>query len=172
MERKKERRKKKRNLETRDVFLPLCSNKVVSIIQKGKEKNSTAVCGNLSARWRKQMVMRRQWTKQKRTVTVLLRSTPNMRMHRQDHLPSPPLSPHATRPTARVSSINHIQIQFVGLRKPTGKFTWLYCTRSALTLLPFLPRLRYEKSDQARRDRWQLPFSIYIDIFITMDNER
>lgn len=84
----KERKKKKE--KSRDVFLPLCSNKVVSIIQKGKEKNSTAVCGNLSARWRKQMVMRRQWTKQKRTVTVLLRSTPNMRMHRQDHLPSPP----------------------------------------------------------------------------------
>ena len=93
-----ERKKKKKRKLSRKVFLTHNSN-VVSIIQREKEKFA-AVCSNLSARWRKQMVMRQQWTKH---VTALLRSTPNTRMH-QDHLPSLLVQ-------RGQSPVNHIQIQ-------------------------------------------------------------
>lgn len=125
-----EKEKKKREI-SRQVFLPLCSN-VVSIIQREKEKFA-AVCSNLSARWRKQMVMRQQWTKQKH-VTALLRSTPNTRMH-QDHLPSLLVQ-------RGQSPVNHIQIQLSVNQAASSRGCIIYSAFVVALVIPSILQIR------------------------------
>lgn len=127
----KEKKKKEKSRGRHEVFLPLCSN-VVSIIQREKEKFA-AVCSNLSARWRKQMVMRQQWTKQKH-VTALLRSTPNTRMH-QDHLPSLLVQ-------RGQSPVNHIQIQLSVNQAASSRGCIIYSAFVVALVIPSILQIR------------------------------